>query len=341
MENVTQIYEAPLTRRQAREIERRTGVRPIAKPIPSAFVKDTGKIERNEVETLVSVVPTDILSQVSAPITAESTDTDAIEERSLTIRAAVPASLAAQRRRRAAGSFAAAASVTALAAAGFSSLAGGDVDVAAAEYDANLLSAINAQDENPNAVAVKAPVVDEQALAADAQELAPVETFDAESVSLAAEEVAPEPAPVSAEVGDVDDSDAGEAAAPGGDATPNISVPATGSVQQTIVDAALAQLGISGMDCTDMVQNSLAAAGLTTSRANGGYDMGVSDFYQFGTVIPASEAQPGDIMIAPGQHVAIYIGNGQAVHGGWNGDADDTVIDGVNTYAYDYVRVTG
>ncbi len=337
MDNVTQINEAPLTRRQAREIERRTGVRPIAKAPSSAFVKDTGKIERNEVETLISAVPTEILEKAAAPVVAETEDAVADEQgRSLTIRAAVPAALVAQRRRRAAGSFAAAASVTALAAAGFSSLAAANnVDVAAADHSANLVSAASSKDAAANSVALKAPSVDAKALVADAEKLAPVESFDAESIAMAAELDAPEPV-TSNGGGEEADGEGGNA-----DNGSNISIPATGDVQEAIVAGAMAQLGISGLDCTDMVQNALAAAGLTTSRFDGGYDMGVESFYQFGTVIPASQAQPGDIMISPGNHVAIYIGNGQAVHGGWNGAADDTVIDGVNTYSYDYVRVNG
>ena len=337
MDNVTQINEAPLTRRQAREIERRTGVRPIAKAPSSAFVKDTGKIERNEVETLISAVPTEILEKAAAPVVAETEDAVTDEQgRSLTIRAAVPNALVAQRRRRAAGSFAAAASVTALAAAGFSSLANANnVDVAAADHSANLVSAASSKDAASNSVALKAPSVDAKALVADAEKLAPVESFDAESVAMAAELDAPEP--VTSSGGSEEADSEGDNADNGS----NISIPATGNVQEAIVAGAMAQLGISGIDCTDMVQNALAAAGLTTSRFDGGYDMGVESFYQFGTVIPASEAQPGDIMISPGNHVAIYIGNGQAVHGGWNGAADDTVIDGVNTYSYDYVRVNG
>ncbi|MFD2674355.1 NlpC/P60 family protein [Gulosibacter bifidus] len=342
MDNITQITEAPLTRRQAREIERRTGVRPVAKRDASAFVKDTGKIERNDMEALISAVPTEVLAKVAAPIVNEAplvTDeaqADA-EVRSLTIRAAVPASLVAKRRRRAAGSFAAAASVTALAAAGFSSMATADVDVAAGEHQANLVSAANGkQDAVKNPVAVKAPVVDAKAIKAESDQAAAVESFDAASVAMAVEQEAPAPAAsVATESYDEGSSDDnGAAAAP-------VSVAAVGGIQDAIVAGAMAQLGISGLDCTDMVQNALASAGLTTSRFDGGYDMGVESFYQFGSVIPASEAQPGDIMIAPGQHVAIYIGNGQAVHGGWNGGADDTVIDGVNTYAYDYVRVNG
>lgn len=96
---------------------------------------------------------------------------------------------------------------------------------------------------------------------------------------------------------------------------------------QGLVNAAMAQLGWN-QDCTDLVQNSLDAIGLATSQANGGYDMGISDFYRFGTAAALDGSYaPGDILIWDGVHVAIYIGGGQAVHGGWMGAADITMID--------------
>ncbi|WP_166985731.1 NlpC/P60 family protein [Canibacter zhoujuaniae] len=84
-----------------------------------------------------------------------------------------------------------------------------------------------------------------------------------------------------------------------------------------LLAAAYAQIGIN-QDCTDMVQNALAALGYTTRRDQGGYDHGVQDFARYGTPVALSDAQPGDIMISGG-HVSIYAGNGTAVHGGWNG----------------------
>ncbi|SJN08282.1 NLP/P60 [Leucobacter sp. 7(1)] len=95
-----------------------------------------------------------------------------------------------------------------------------------------------------------------------------------------------------------------------------------------LVAAALAQVGVS-QDCTDLVQNALAGIGLTERRDLGGYDHGVSDFYRYGTPVTDGNYAPGDILIWAGApHVAIYIGNGQAVHGGWGGN--QTVV---NTYA--------
>lgn len=85
-----------------------------------------------------------------------------------------------------------------------------------------------------------------------------------------------------------------------------------------IVAAAMAQLGIH-QDCTDLVQNSLAAAGYVTRRDSGGPDLGANlgSWAGFGTQVALDALAPGDILVYGGSdHVAIYIGGGQAVHGG-------------------------
>lgn len=85
---------------------------------------------------------------------------------------------------------------------------------------------------------------------------------------------------------------------------------------QAVADAAIAQIGIN-QDCTMLVTNSLKAIGI--------YHHGWPISYMsLGHVIPYSEAMPGDIIYyANGgtglAHVAIYIGNGQSIHGGWHG----------------------
>ena len=113
-----------------------------------------------------------------------------------------------------------------------------------------------------------------------------------------------------------------------------VDVPA-GVGADGLVSAALAQVGVY-QDCTDLVQNSLAAIGLTERRDQGGYDHGVSDFFRYGPSIDyvhgTTELAPGDLLMWPGApHVAIYIGGGQAVHGGWTGGT--TVVAGLSTYA--------
>ena len=92
-----------------------------------------------------------------------------------------------------------------------------------------------------------------------------------------------------------------------------------------IYQAAMAQLGRI-QDCTMLVTNSLKAVGINFHDWPAGY-------MSLGTVVPASQAQPGDLVYyADGglgfAHIAVYAGNGQAIHGGWNGN--QTVVNSVN-----------
>ena len=69
-------------------------------------------------------------------------------------------------------------------------------------------------------------------------------------------------------------------------------------------------------DCTALVENALRAAGFSVG------DLAPAQFFAYGTQV--STPQPGDIIYyanggAGVAHVAIYVGNGQAVHGGWAG----------------------
>lgn len=104
-----------------------------------------------------------------------------------------------------------------------------------------------------------------------------------------------------------------------------------------IVSAALAQLGVA-QDCTDLVQNALAAVGITTRRDAGGYDHGVGDFARYGQtttyVHGETELAPGDVLVWNGAHAAVYVGGGQAVHGGWAGFT--TVTAGITRFGNDY-----
>ncbi len=75
-----------------------------------------------------------------------------------------------------------------------------------------------------------------------------------------------------------------------------------------IAQAALAQVGVT-QDCTMLVTNSLAAVGINFHGAP----------YEYSSLGNwTNNPVPGDICIYDG-HVALYIGNGQAVHGGWLG----------------------
>lgn len=83
-----------------------------------------------------------------------------------------------------------------------------------------------------------------------------------------------------------------------------------------IAAAAYAQLGVA-QDCTALATNSLAAVGIH-------FHGWPAEYLSLGTVVSASEAQAGDLAYYPNggmgvAHIAVYVGNGMAVHGGWNG----------------------
>ena len=95
---------------------------------------------------------------------------------------------------------------------------------------------------------------------------------------------------------------------------------------KAIVDGALSLVG-GHMDCTMLVT-------LALQKGTGVYFHGwPEDYRNFPGAVETSwaDAQPGDILVyrdgssydmnGPGHadHVAIYVGNGMAVHGGWNG----------------------
>ncbi len=75
-----------------------------------------------------------------------------------------------------------------------------------------------------------------------------------------------------------------------------------------------------------LATNALKAVGINFHDWPAGY-------MSLGTVVPASQAQPGDLIYyANGglgmAHIAVYAGNGQAVHGGWLGN--QTVLNSAN-----------
>lgn len=88
--------------------------------------------------------------------------------------------------------------------------------------------------------------------------------------------------------------------------------------RQAVVSAALAYAAQNAQfDCTLLATNSIKAAGVN-------FHGWPADYMSLGHVVSAAEAQPGDLIYYAsngfGQsHIAVYIGNGQAVHGGWEG----------------------
>lgn len=102
---------------------------------------------------------------------------------------------------------------------------------------------------------------------------------------------------------------------------PKPAVPVTpvpsGSKNAAIAQAALAQLG-RFQDCTALVSNSLKAVGIN----HHGWPI---SYVALGTRVAPSQALPGDLIyyVNGGMglaHIAVYIGNGVAVHGGWQGN---------------------
>ncbi len=143
-------------------------------------------------------------------------------------------------------------------------------------------------------------------------------------IPFAKSEVTSSPAPVQAVVAAKSNNVVATNGAAG--ATTNVALASTADVAAkpavasgvgaTIVSAAYAQLGVH-QDCTALVSNSLAAAGIFYHGWPAGY-------LSLGRTVSAAEAQPGDLIYydnagAGMPHIAVYIGNGQAVHGGFNG----------------------
>lgn len=97
---------------------------------------------------------------------------------------------------------------------------------------------------------------------------------------------------------------------------PALSAASNSAKRDAVVAAALGYAAVNAQtDCTMLATNSLRAAGINFH----GWPM---DYMQLGTV--TSNPQPGDLVLYASngfgqQHIAVYIGNGQAVHGGWNG----------------------
>ena len=88
--------------------------------------------------------------------------------------------------------------------------------------------------------------------------------------------------------------------------------------RDAVVNAARAAAAVNAQtDCTVLASNALAAAGIN-------FHGWPADYQSLGTIVGADQAQPGDLIYYAsngfGQsHIAVYLGNGMAVHGGWNG----------------------
>jgi peptidoglycan DL-endopeptidase CwlO len=148
----------------------------------------------------------------------------------------------------------------------------------------------------------------------------PITTSAAPSVDVSVETVQPQS---SESVSTVTTTPAAQAAPAPAPAAPARVIPASQPTQTTghgarsaVASAALAQLGVA-QDCTALVTNSLRAIGIN-------FHGWPADYMSLGHTVSEAAAQPGDLIYyANGgtgvAHIAVYIGNGQAVHGGWNG----------------------
>ncbi|WP_309106609.1 NlpC/P60 family protein [Arthrobacter sp.] len=141
--------------------------------------------------------------------------------------------------------------------------------------------------EKPAVSTTPAPVVEAPKPVVEVQEAAPAAPAAAATATVAATATAPAPAPAAAS-----------------------------GMGASIAAAAYAQLGVA-QDCTMLATNSLAAVGINYHGWPAGY-------LSLGRTVSAAEAQPGDLAYYENggmgmAHIAVYVGNGQAVHGGWNG----------------------
>lgn len=109
----------------------------------------------------------------------------------------------------------------------------------------------------------------------------------------------------------------------GNTTTATLEVMVEGGIGQKIADAALAQVGVK-QDCTMLVTNALKAVGIYHHGSPASY-------MSLGHTVSYSEAKAGDLVYYSNggtgvPHIAVYIGGGKAVHGGWHGS---TVVYGV------------
>ncbi len=89
-----------------------------------------------------------------------------------------------------------------------------------------------------------------------------------------------------------------------------------GEVGDMMAESARSQLG-QYQDCTVLVERALRSVGVPAG------DLGTQayEYTSLGGKIVSdkSSLKEGDVLMWPGQHVAVYVGDGMAVHSGWNG----------------------
>lgn len=288
----------PLTRRQARAIERETGRRPIAVSIDAHAAASPAEI-RAISEAVTSALATTSGTADAAAGSVTRADASSVTPlvRAGSMRAGRPVALVRQRRRRLGAGFGIAASTavlatTAVAASGLPI----DGDASAASQAA-LVTADEAAPEisepaaDPGA-STAGPSVDLVAApetAADRGEFS-VTSFDPSEV----EQVVEEP--------EVEDAVLGDSGIGDGGVESTGSSDASGIDLAAIAATAASMVGTGGYThCDAFVREVYAQHGITLG-------VGVSAQAAQGTA--TSNPQPGDLVVWPGQHIGIYAGNG-------------------------------
>lgn len=104
--------------------------------------------------------------------------------------------------------------------------------------------------------------------------------------------------------------------APVAPAVPQVAV--SNGKGAVIAQAARNQVGV-WQDCTALASNSLAAAGMNVPRR------WPWEYANLGMNVGPANAQAGDLLLYSAQngnpaHIAVALGGGRAIHGGWNGN---------------------
>ncbi|MCC9174777.1 LysM peptidoglycan-binding domain-containing protein [Arthrobacter sp. zg-Y179] len=131
-------------------------------------------------------------------------------------------------------------------------------------------------------------------------------------------------APAAAVAAPVEPANTGVVTTQSTNITPAAATPAASGTNAIMLASAQSQLG-AAQDCTVLVEVALRAAGHNVG------DLGPAQLAAYGTQV--STPEPGDMVYyADGgmglAHIAIYVGNGEAIHSGWNGN--QTVVQSVN-----------
>lgn len=326
-----------LTRREARAIERKTGVRPIAKvsdlPSNSSFSDkkdtlttnqwDTGRIEKNELQQLLAVVPTtpEQLVEIEIPSTFKN-------NRSLTVRAVKPRALVNKKRRAVAG-------VGAMATLAIVASAFAIAPTANVTTDASLLSQVEAIDSTEvlaQELAEKESLnaLVSEAIANSSPEVAAPEVavnrtdLSLTTVATGAIEATPVPAPVAEESNNSEGTSSNSSSETrsnsnsnsnsGGSSSGNSSAPGQTAVGANVIETASQFIGVtpyvfggsspSGFDCSGLVKYVYGLHGISLPHS-------VSGQAAAGTRV--SEPQPGDLVVFPNFHIGIYAGNGKMI----------------------------